>query len=116
MITPNPSLSTTLTPDEVSCPDERELSIIVNADGSICFLHDDDTAEFVQDLFGPVTTRRASHIEPTGDGRWYVDVGPITGTDATVIVAELSRHDAAKAFEQAWVTARLRGDNANHPA
>jgi hypothetical protein len=29
--------------------------------------------------FGPLTIRRASHVEPTEDGRWTADLSPVDG-------------------------------------
>jgi hypothetical protein len=55
----------------------NEIDLIVEADGTVSFVYSDDAAV----LFGgeAVTTRRASHVEPTSDGRWTADLGPVGG-------------------------------------
>lgn len=94
--------------------------IIVDKDGRISFLYDDDLAELVAGLVSSLTVKRASHIEPTGDGKWRVDVSPLLthlnesavsgGPETTNVVTETSRWDEASEFEKAWVRKKLRGE------
>lgn len=50
---------------------------IVTKDGDICFIWDDALA-FLIDL-GKPEIKRASHVEPTRDGRWVADLSPVNG-------------------------------------
>jgi hypothetical protein len=57
---------------------EKDVEVIVEADGSIVFVHDDDLHELLSPLFD-LQIHRASYIEPGGrDGRsgWTIDVSP----------------------------------------
>ena len=46
--------------------------------GSVRFIHS-DAAAAVARAVGPLTIRRASHVEPTADGRWAADMTPVGG-------------------------------------
>ncbi len=51
--------------------------IAICPDGSLQFIYDDG----LRPLFkvGEPEIRRASHVEPTSDGRWQTDLSPIGG-------------------------------------
>jgi len=55
-----------------------DLTVTFEADGSARFLYDDDLAA-VAAMVGGLTVRRASHVEPTADGRWTADMAPVLG-------------------------------------
>jgi hypothetical protein len=94
--------------------------IIVDKDGRVSFLYDDDLAELAACLVSSLTVKRASHIEPTSDGKWRVDVSPLLthlnesvasgGPETTNVVTETSRWDEASEFEKTWVRKKLRGE------
>jgi len=52
------------------------MELIVHADGSLHCLYDE-----MLDLsqIGPVSIRRASHVEPTHQGQWQADLSPMDG-------------------------------------
>ena len=51
--------------------------LLVTATGSVVSLHSDDLADLAD--LGTATTRRASHVEPSIDGGWAADMGPVGG-------------------------------------
>lgn len=51
--------------------------IAVRPDGQVAFLYDDALGALL--LEGEGRVLRASHVEPTPDGRWQADLAPIGG-------------------------------------
>ena len=60
----------------------------------------DETIELA--ALGPLDIRRASHVEPTADGRWTADLSPVHGP----ILGPFDHRTEALAAEQAWLAAR----------
>lgn len=56
-----------------------EYTIGLNEDGDLTFVYADEIS-FLQDL-GEFSVRRASHVEPTEDGKWTASMvdGPVLG-------------------------------------
>lgn len=54
------------------------MELIIDVDGTARFIYSDDLAALTKDLGGAVI-RRASHVEPTTDGRWTADMAPVGG-------------------------------------
>jgi len=54
------------------------MKITFEVDGRIKFIYDDTAAEVAQEV-GTLTIKRASHVEPGGDGWWYADMAPVGG-------------------------------------
>jgi hypothetical protein len=52
------------------------MELIVHADGSLHCLYY-ETLDLSQ--IGPVSIRRASHVEPTQQGQWQADLSPVDG-------------------------------------
>jgi hypothetical protein len=48
---------------------------------------------------GPVRIRRASHVEPTPDGRWTADMRPVTGP----VLGPFETRGEALDAEHAWL-------------
>lgn len=48
---------------------------------------------------GEVTIRRASHVEPDIQGRWWADLAPVAGP----ALGPFGRRSEALAAEQAWL-------------
>lgn len=53
----------------------KELDVVVTEDGSLRFIFDDDLADLIPAGY-VCPIRRASHVEPTADGRWTADMRP----------------------------------------
>lgn len=56
---------------------KRTLSVHVEATGAVRYIYSDDL-RFLQDL-GEARINRASHVEPTVDGKWVADMSPVGG-------------------------------------
>lgn len=52
-------------------------NIVVDPNGTIRLIYEDDLRGLLQVGQGKVT--RASHVEPTVDGRWTADLTPVNG-------------------------------------
>ncbi len=52
------------------------MRIIVDTSGSARFVYSDALAAVAREA-GTLTIRRASHVEPTADGRWAADMSPV---------------------------------------
>ena len=50
---------------------------------------------------GPLTIERASHVEPTADGRWSADLSPVGGP----VLGPFDLRTAALQTEQQWLAA-----------
>jgi len=50
---------------------------------------------------GPLTIRRASHVEPDASGRWHADLRPVLGP----VLGPFIRRSEALAAEVAWLQA-----------
>ena len=73
---------------------------IVVGGGQVLFIHDDDLAQGLAEL-GPLTTERASYVEPTADGGWSADLAPVGGP----VLGPFPRRDQALSEEVAWLRA-----------
>jgi hypothetical protein len=78
-------------------------SIFVRPDGTVEFLYEDGLRPLLD--LGQATITRASHVEPTPDGRWIADLSPRGGP---VLGPFTFRQEALEA-ERAWLTVRLFG-------
>ena len=76
--------------------------IVIRSDGSAQFVYSDELKPLAAAL-GTAETRRASHVEPYGDGRWYADLRPSGGP---WVVNFATRADAI-AFEIDWLDKNL---------
>ena len=58
-----------------------DIDLLIDKDGQLIFLYDDELAVALSELGVPVT-RRASHVEPDPDhpGMWLADMTPATET------------------------------------
>ena len=78
-------------------------SIFVRPDGTVEFIYDDRLRSLLE--LGQATITRASHVEPTPDGRWTADLAPRGGP---VLGPFMLRQHALEA-EREWLEAELRG-------
>lgn len=51
--------------------------IVINNDGSITTVYSDDLHSLYDE--GSVSIKRASHVEPGDNGKWYADLSPVSG-------------------------------------
>jgi hypothetical protein len=74
--------------------------LLVSPDGRV-------TAIFGEEIdlrvLGEVTTRRASHVEPSPDGGWTADLSPVNGP----VLGPFEKRSQAIAAEVAWLEANL---------
>ncbi|MBE7462977.1 MAG: hypothetical protein HS116_05715 [Planctomycetes bacterium] len=68
--------------------------IAVRPDGQVAFLYDDELGALL--LEGGGRVQRASHVEPTPDGRWQADLAPIGGPKLPVTDDRRSALNAEK--------------------
>lgn len=71
-----------------------------NPDGSLLFIYEDEHP--CLDL-GRALTQRASHVEPTEDGMWQADMGPIGGPKLNKTVAR----EASLLSEMIWIRTKV---------
>jgi hypothetical protein len=79
-------------------------SIFVRPDGSVEFLYEDGLRPLFE--LGPATITRASHVEPTPDGRWTADLSPCAGP----VLGPFTLRQGALDAERAWLELHLLGD------
>lgn len=66
-------------------------------DDTIRYIYDDALLSLAQ--HGVAEIRRASHVEPTTDGKWIADLSPINGPK----LGPFQRRDEALQAEIAWI-------------
>lgn len=71
--------------------------VVITPDGRIVFLWSDDLAGFTE--LGSAQIRRASHVEPTAEGRWFADLGETGGP----IIGDFTLRGDALAAETRWL-------------
>jgi hypothetical protein len=69
----------------------------IRPDGAVRFVYDDALRSLL--ALGQPTIRRASHVEPTRDGQWTVDLGPMDGP----VLGPFETRAAALGAERAWL-------------
>ncbi len=86
------------------------MQLRVDPDGSVCCIY----AESIDlSALGVVTIRRASHVEPDEEGRWWADLMPVGGP----LLGPFPARTPALEAEQAWLDAHWleRPSAANAP-
>lgn len=74
------------------------MQLIIQAGG---VLHCVYSESLPLETFGRLTIRRASHVEPTSDGRWTADLSLIGGP----LLGPFTRRSAALDAELIWIDA-----------
>lgn len=72
------------------------MDIVIHADGIVRFVYD-ETLDLA--TLGSLDIRRASHVEPTDDGRWTADLSPVEGPS----LGPFSTRSEALLAEQEWL-------------
>lgn len=73
------------------------LDVIVNADGSLRFIHNDDMQAVIEQ--GEARIARASFVEPNASGQWEADMSPSNGP----VLGPFRTRTEALAAEVAWL-------------
>ena len=81
----------------------KTVDLLITPDGSLEFIYEDGLRNLLD--LGPGEISRASHVEPTTDGRWSADLSPVGGP--TIGPFDL-RQDAIEAEIQ-WLREHLLG-------
>ncbi len=78
----------------------QQMQMVVGTDGTVCFIYDEliDLA-----CLGQAQIRRASHVEPDEDGRWWADLSPAAGP----VLGPFERRSDALAAESAWLESHV---------
>ena len=79
----------------------KTITLSINSSGTITGIYDDRLAGLLEN--GKVTIRRASHVEPTADGRWQADMGPVGGP----VLPSCRLRSEALSAEVEWLQAHL---------
>jgi hypothetical protein len=69
----------------------------IRPDGGFRFVYEDALRGLL--ALGRATIRRASNVEPTSDGQWTADLGPMDGP----VLGPFETRAAALAAERAWL-------------
>ncbi|MBM4092703.1 MAG: hypothetical protein FJ276_25335 [Planctomycetes bacterium] len=72
------------------------MELVIRVDGSLRCLYD-ETLDLSP--LGQVWIRRASHVEPTGQGQWEADLSPVAGP----VLGPFPLRSEALAAEAAWL-------------
>jgi hypothetical protein len=73
----------------------------IRPDGAVRFVYDDALRGLL--ALGRTAIRRASHVEPTPDGQWTADLGPMAGP----VLGPFETRAAALGAERAWLEHHL---------
>jgi hypothetical protein len=74
------------------------MQIVIHPGGSASCLYGEaiDLAQL-----GPLSIRRASHVEPNSHGQWLADLSPVSGP----VLGPFACRSQALAAEEAWLVA-----------
>lgn len=72
-------------------------TLLIDDTGTLTFIYDDALRPLLD--LGHPDIQRASHVEPTPDGRWTADLSPVGGP----ILGPFDLRDQALAEETAWL-------------
>ena len=100
---PHATLQQTTPTPQVQSPAASSLAFTVDASGTVRCLYDERFAPPVLASLGPLTIERASHVEPTSDGRWTADLSPVGGP----LLGPFNLRSEALAAEAAWIDAHV---------
>lgn len=75
--------------------------VLISPEGRITLVYSDDLVDLLD--AGKVTIRRASHVEPTTDGRWTANLQPSGGP----VLGFFRLRSDALAAEAMWLNERL---------
>lgn len=84
-----------------------ECLIAVRPDGEVAWVYDDALQALLEE--GEAVIRRASHVEPTPDGRWQADLAPVGGPKLSTTLHRAASIDA----ETAWIERHVLGRTPN---
>ena len=80
------------------------MDLVVAPDGTVRAVYD-ETLDLA--LLGRVSIRRASHVEPTPEGRWQADLSPVSGPVLGPFHRRSEALEAARVWlEQHWLSLR----------
>ena len=74
------------------------MQLVIKPSGTTVCLYDEDI-DF--QTLGEVHIQRASHVEPTPDGRWMADLRPVGGP----VLGPCRRRSIALSMERQWLEA-----------
>lgn len=77
------------------------MKILVKPDGTTVFLYNDKLRPLMAE--GKSEIKRASHVEPTKDGKWEADMSPVGGP----VLGPFETREEALKEEVKWLEARL---------
>ena len=72
------------------------MELIVGPQGQVRCVYD-ETIDLAQ--LGELVIRRASHVEPDGQGRWWADLAPVKGP----VLGPFTRRSTALEAERVWL-------------
>lgn len=78
------------------------MELSIRGDGTVVGIYGEDLNLAALDL-GPMSTRRASHVEPAEDGTWTADMSPVGGP----LLDGFELRSEALAAEVAWLADNL---------
>lgn len=76
------------------------MDLIIRSDGGVRCIYS-ESLDLSQ--LGPMSIRRASHVEPTDDGRWTADLSPVGGP----LLGPFTTRSQALAAEVQWLQGHL---------
>lgn len=76
------------------------MHMVIDPQGRVCSLY---TEALDLAALGPLSIRRASHVEPDAAGRWWADLSPVNGPR----LGPCRQRSAALAAEQMWLVSNV---------
>jgi hypothetical protein len=75
----------------------------IDLSGTITMVYSDELAPLMEE--GTASIKRASHVEPTPDGKWTADLSPVGGP----ILGPMNLRAEALAAEVEWLSVNVIG-------
>lgn len=81
----------------------KDLDLLID-EGVIMHIYDDDLASLFTHCDRDESTRRASHVEPDGQGGWTADMRPVNGP----VLGPFALRSEALDAEVAWLREHMQ--------
>ena len=90
-------MSSTKPQSKRNCISGDDHELVIRSDGTLVFIYNDDLREIMS--LGDTKIARASHVEPSPEGKWIADLTPVGGS----VFGPFETRREALQYEAEWL-------------